>query len=89
MLLGRPWRNYAKTAFIRCWMGGHIHPDGWDNWNKPEAEATANYCEYGSTGPGAGTEGRVPWAKRLSGSEAAMYTPAKVLAGEDGWNPFE
>ncbi|MGM0879704.1 MAG: pectinesterase family protein [Bacillota bacterium] len=89
VLLGRPWRNYAKTAFICCWMGEHIHQDGWDNWNKPEAEATASYCEYGSTGPGAGTGGRVSWSKRLGDREVAMYAPAIVLAGDDGWNPFE
>lgn len=22
--LGRPWRDYAKTAFIKCYMGEHI-----------------------------------------------------------------
>ncbi len=64
--LGRPWRNYAQTLFVGCEMGGHIRPEGWHNWSKPEAEKTVRYGEFGSTGPGAGTEKRVKWAKKLS-----------------------
>src|SRR5680860_1204352 len=26
--LGRPWRTYAKTVFINCYMGNHIIPKG-------------------------------------------------------------
>ncbi len=64
--LGRPWRIYAQTIFVGCEMGAHIRPEGWHNWSKPEAEKTARYGEYGSTGPGAGTDKRVKWAKKLS-----------------------
>jgi len=83
VLLGRPWRGYAKTAFLRCWMGEHIRPDGWDNWDKPEAEGTAVYCEYGNVGPGAALDRRVPWAKRLTPEEAAAYEVSNVLPGWD------
>jgi pectinesterase len=85
--LGRPWRPYASVAFIECEMGGHIKPEGWNNWGKAENEATARYAEFGNTGPGAQTEHRVSWAKRLSQEEAAAITPQAVLAGKDGWNP--
>lgn len=83
--LGRPWRQYAATAFLGCWMGEHIKPEGWHNWGKPEE--TVRYCEYMSSGPGAAPEQRVSWAPILTGTEAETYDVAKVLAGTDGWNP--
>jgi len=86
--LGRPWRNYARTVLIDCRLGGHILPEGWHNWNKPEAEKTAFYAEYRSTGAGANDAARVKWAHRLKGKDAATtYSAAAVLAGDDGWNP--
>ncbi|WP_166243245.1 pectinesterase family protein [Paenibacillus turpanensis] len=86
---GRPWRNDAKAAFIDCWVGEHIRPEGWDNWNKPESEQTTSFCEFGNRGPGAPAEQRVVWAKQLSAEQAALYSPAQVLAGSDGWNPLQ
>ena len=54
---------------MECTLGGHIRPEGWHNWNKPEAERTAQYGEWGSTGEGANPKARVKWAKRLSQKE--------------------
>jgi pectinesterase len=85
--LGRPWRNFAKTVFLRTEMGAGVRPEGWNNWNRPEAEKTVFYAEGASTGPGAQSDARVPWARRLSAAEAARLTPEAVLAGEDGWRP--
>ncbi|MEO8404476.1 MAG: pectinesterase family protein, partial [Chitinophagaceae bacterium] len=31
--LGRPWRPYANVAYIHCFIGQHIRPEGWSNWN--------------------------------------------------------
>ncbi len=62
--LGRPWRLYAHTVFVRCEMGKHILPEGWHNWNKPEAEKTARYSEYRSSGPGANPHARVSWSRQ-------------------------
>ena len=33
--------------------GRHIHPQGWDDWNKPDAHATIQFIELDSFGPGA------------------------------------
>lgn len=77
--LGRPWRPYARVVFIRCEMGGHIKPEGWHNWNKPEAEKTAFFAEYGCFGEGADTSMRVPWSHQLSDEEAGQYTPVNIL----------
>lgn len=85
--LGRPWRDYAQTVFINTEMGDHIKKEGWHNWSKPEAENTAFYAEYNSTGKGANTEERVSWSKQLSKEEAEKYTAENVLKGEDNWQP--
>lgn len=85
--LGRPWRDFARTVFVRTELAGLIRAEGWHNWNKPDAERTTFYAEFASSGPGASPETRVPWAKLLSESDAAALTPHAVLAGADGWDP--
>ncbi|WP_456867988.1 pectinesterase family protein [Galbibacter sp. BG1] len=84
--LGRPWRDYAQTIWINCYMENHIKPEGWHNWNKPQAEKTTFYAEYNTTGPGASNK-RVPWAKQLTASDIKKYTKEEVLKGNDNWNP--
>lgn len=87
--LGRPWRDFAQTVFINTEMGAHIKPEGWNNWDKPHAEKTAYYAEFGSTGPGAKLKERVSWSHQLTKEEAAKYTVQSILAGTDGWDPTE
>ncbi len=77
--LGRPWRSYAKTVFINCELGDHILPEGWHNWNKPYAEKTTFYAEYGSKGPGASDKTRVKWTHVLKDKEIRKFTPENVL----------
>jgi pectinesterase len=85
--LGRPWRPYGSVTYINCEMGGHIKPEGWNNWGKVSNEATARYSEYKSRGPGAAPEKRFPWTKQLTDEQAARITAPAVLAGKDGWDP--
>lgn len=87
--LGRPWRPYASVAYINCWMGDHIKPDGWNNWRKESNEKTARYSEYHSTGPGANPDARVKWAHQLTGEQAKSYTVANILHGFDSWDPTQ
>lgn len=77
--LGRPWRPWAKTVFIRCYLDRQIKKEGWHNWDKPDAEKTAYYGEYASTGPGASSNTRVPWAHTPTAAEAAAYTVESIL----------
>ena len=86
--LGRPWREYARAAFIRCRMGAHIRPEGWHNWGKKEAEKHSFFAEYGSTGKGADDKARVKWAHRLREKDLKEYDTRRVLAGNDGWDPI-
>ncbi len=76
--LGRPWRNFGQSVFIRCQLGSMIRPEGWHNWNKPEAEETAFFAEYKNTGTGSQGQ-RVAWSHQLTDKQAAEYTPEKVL----------
>jgi pectinesterase len=85
--LGRPWRDFAQTAFLDMEMSEVVRPAGWHNWDKPERETTSRYAEFGSTGPGAATAGRVSWARRLSAPEATAMSVERILGGMDGWDP--
>ena len=49
-------------------------PKDGNNWKNPENEKTARYAEFGNTGAGADTSGRVAWAKQLTNKEAMKYT---------------
>jgi pectinesterase len=84
--LGRPWRPFAKTAFINCTLDKQIKAEGWHNWNKPDAEKTAFYAEYKSTGPGANPSARVGWSHQLSEQQVQEYTLTKIF---NDWNPLE
>jgi len=87
--LGRPWRPNASVTFVRCQMGEHIDPRGWDNWRKAENERTARYAEYASTGLGANPTRRVKWSKQLTREGADEITVNSVLGGADGWKPAD
>lgn len=73
--LGRPWRDYAQTLFLRCHLGAHIRPEGWHDWNKPRTHCTAFYAECASEGPGAAGR-RVPWARRIAERRALRIVAA-------------
>ncbi|HEX3038642.1 MAG TPA: pectinesterase family protein [Oscillospiraceae bacterium] len=76
--LARPWRGYAKVAFLECEMYKHIAPDGWDYWGNAENEKSAQFAEYNSTGPGA--ERDRAFGRQLSADEAVkIYQIAKIL----------
>ncbi|HUG12117.1 MAG TPA: pectate lyase [Opitutaceae bacterium] len=85
--LGRPWREFAKTVFIRTEMSDVVRAEGWHNWNKPGAEKTTFYREFGSKGPGSALAARAKWTKLLGSGDAARFTPRIVLGGADGWDP--
>ncbi len=93
--LGRPWGAYAKTVFIRCYLGSHILPAGWHDWEKPgkpDTKKNSYYAEYENFGPGAaGKKERVKWSRQLTAKQAVEYTFEKVMYQKnDGivWDPF-
>ena len=78
--LGRPWRIFAKVAFLNCEMGSFITPEGWHNWSKPESEKTTFFAEYNNSGSGSAIKKRVLWSHQLSESEATKYTKENIFA---------
>lgn len=70
--LGRPWREYGKTAVLNSEIGAHISPKGWCDWFGEDDEKNAVFAEYGNTGEGAAAEGRVPWARFLEQQQAQL-----------------
>jgi len=77
--LGRPWRIYARVAFVYCEMGTFIKAEGWHNWDKPDADKTTFFAEYKNTGPGASINQRVTWSHQLNDKQAKAYTPENIL----------
>ncbi|MDN3587763.1 pectinesterase family protein [Pedobacter aquatilis] len=83
--LGRPWRPYAKVAFLNCELSAIIKPEGWNNWGKESNEQTAYYAEYNNKGTGAKATSRVNWAHQLTRQEFEQYTLENVFRG---WLPM-
>lgn len=77
--LGRPWRNYAKTVFIKCELGKQIMPEGWTEWQKTNDVNTAFYAEYKNFGEGSDTNKRLHWTHQLTDKQAKEYTKENIL----------
>ncbi len=82
--LGRPWRPYASVTYIHCFIGAHIKPGGWSNWNNTDNYKTARYAEYKNYGPAADVSKRISWSHQLSDEEIKDYTIQNVFGN---WNP--
>lgn len=82
--LGRPWRPFAMVTYLHCFIGQHIKPEGWSNWNNTDNYKTTRYAEYGNFGPSSEREGRLKWARQLNEQEAAKYTLSNVFGN---WIP--
>ncbi|KAF2316815.1 hypothetical protein GH714_042156 [Hevea brasiliensis] len=85
--LGRPWKKYSRTLFIKSNLDGLIDPEGWLPWIGNFGLNTLYYGEYMNTGSGASTVGRVKWAGYhviTKATDAAKFTVGNFLAG-DSW----
>lgn len=80
MYLGRPWRAWAKSVFIRCKLPQQITPTAWDNWSNPENEKTVFFAEYQCNGEGFRPKERVLWSHQLGIAEAAKYTLKSIFS---------
>ncbi|GAA3553227.1 hypothetical protein GCM10022197_05400 [Microlunatus spumicola] len=98
--LGRPWHPSAdpnaigSVVFKNTWLPAAVATDQpWEDMATANASGTkvnfrwqdARFSEYRSSGPGAGVNANRP---QLTDSAAANATPAKYLAGSDGWAPM-
>lgn len=70
--LGRPWREFAHVAILHSYLGPHIHPLHWHDWNKTSAHDTIQFYEFENYGPGT-SSAIADFAKELSKEKAAGY----------------
>ncbi|KAI5391588.1 probable pectinesterase/pectinesterase inhibitor 36 [Lathyrus oleraceus] len=87
--LGRPWKKYSRTVFLKSDLDGLIHPKGWGEWEGSFAISSLFYGEYMNTGNGASTENRVNWPGfhvLKSAEEASPFTVTRFLQGGN-WIP--
>lgn len=78
----------SHVAFIRCAMGPHILPAGWQITGA--ASDALRFEEFASTdlaGKPYDVSRRDAAGKQLAADDAARYTSEKLLAGNDGWKP--
>jgi pectinesterase len=72
------------VAYLYCFIGAHIKPEGWANWNNTNNYLTTRYEEYRNYGPSANPVTRIAWAKQLTDEAAGTYTLKNILGD---WNP--
>lgn len=87
--LGRPWKMYSRTVYMLSYMGDHIDPKGWLEWDGTFALDTLYYGEYMNYGPGGAIGQRVKWPGYrviTSSTEASRFTVAKFIYGSS-WLP--
>ncbi|XP_051125186.1 pectinesterase 2 [Andrographis paniculata] len=87
--LGRPWKEYSRTVFMKTFLDRLIEPAGWMPWSGNFALNTLYYGEYANTGPGSSTANRVKWKGYrviTSASEAARFAPGSFIAA-NSWIP--
>ncbi|XP_071734313.1 pectinesterase 2-like [Rutidosis leptorrhynchoides] len=87
--LGRPWKQYSRTVYLKCFMDNLVDPAGWLEWNGNFALNTLYYGEYNNFGLGSSTSRRVKWGGYhviTSASEASKFTVANFIAGQS-WLP--
>ncbi|ESQ34468.1 hypothetical protein EUTSA_v10007274mg [Eutrema salsugineum] len=82
--LGRPWKSYSRTVFMKCDLGGLVNPAGWLPWSGDFALKTLYYGEYANTGAGASLSRRVTWPGYhviKTATEAGKFTVENFLDG--------
>ncbi|CAA7025522.1 unnamed protein product [Microthlaspi erraticum] len=83
--LGRPWKQFSRTIFIRNNMSDVVRPEGWLEWNAEGfALDTLFYGEFLNYGPGSGLGSRVKWPGYhvLNNSgEAYNFTVSEFIKG--------
>lgn len=89
--LGRPWKSFSRVVVMMSYIGPHVPPQGWMEWNATSTYALDRlyFGEYMNYGPGAGLAGRVAWPGHRvinSTAEAESFTVARFIDGAS-WLP--
>ncbi|KAG9459761.1 hypothetical protein H6P81_004269 [Aristolochia fimbriata] len=85
--LGRPWKPYSTTIFMKTMLDKIIDPTGWMPWTGTSAPDTIFYAEYQNYGPGSSTKNRVKWKGlriKLGAKQAEKFAVKSFIQG-DKW----
>ena len=88
--LARPWREYSRTLIMNSDIPAFVDKAGYLPWSGDFGLKTLWYAEYGNTGAGAATAGRVSWPgykKVISKKEATKFTLQNFLHAEPWIKP--
>ncbi|GFQ05784.1 probable pectinesterase/pectinesterase inhibitor 51 [Phtheirospermum japonicum] len=80
--LGRPWKEYSRTVFIRCTLEALISKDGWMPWKDDFALQTLYYGEFKNRGPGSNSLERVPWSTQIPKHHVASYSVQNFIQAD-------
>ncbi|KAJ9539738.1 hypothetical protein OSB04_026244 [Centaurea solstitialis] len=83
--LGRPWKKYSRTVYLKNYMDSLVDPPGWLEQDGKFALNTLYYGEYRNTEPGSSTSQRVKWRGYrviTSSNEASRFTVAYFIASQ-------
>ncbi|XP_050386918.1 probable pectinesterase/pectinesterase inhibitor 33 [Argentina anserina] len=88
--LGRPWMQYSRVVFMKCYLDSLVDPAGWLEWQRTNfALSTLYYGEYKNFGPASSTRYRVKWPGYhviTSANVANSFTVGSLIAGRS-WLP--
>ncbi|XP_023730501.1 pectinesterase 2 [Lactuca sativa] len=87
--LGRPWKEYSRTVYLKTYLDSIVNPAGWYPWSGNFALNTLYYGEYMNTGPGSSTANRVNWKGYhviTSATEASKFDVQSFISG-GSWLP--
>ncbi|XP_076883859.1 pectinesterase 2-like [Bidens hawaiensis] len=87
--LGRPWKQYSRTVYLKNYMDSLVDPAGWLEWDGDFALDTLYYAEYMNYGPGSSTNRRVKWRgyhPLTNSNKASKFTVANFIDGQS-WLP--
>ncbi|KAJ0791046.1 putative pectinesterase [Helianthus annuus] len=83
--LGRPWKEYSRTVYIKTFMDTLIDSAGWREWSGDFALNTSYYAEFDNSGPGSDTSGRVAWPgfHIINATDAVNFTASSFVMGDE------
>ena len=84
--LGRPWKEYSRTVFLRSRLEPLVTPRGWLEWSGEFALTTLFYGEFDNSGPGSDVSMRVPWSSKIPEEHVLSYSVQSFIQGDD-WIP--
>uniref|UniRef100_A0ACD5UPV8 Uncharacterized protein n=2 Tax=Avena sativa TaxID=4498 RepID=A0ACD5UPV8_AVESA len=83
LYLGRPWKEYARILYVRCYLGKVVRPEGWLPWRGDFALRTLYHGEFDSRGPGANDTSRVGWSSQTPQQHVSFYSVENFIQGHE------